>query len=118
MAARERRLALEAKHATNGAVPQLTQRALRTTVLSVLEALHLAPASHRHSTAYFDYVALEFACFVEDAAVRAVRRHFGELCERHGWEVCRINAHHGGNAIIVTLQKCDVLSTSDQRMPL
>jgi hypothetical protein len=116
MAARERTAQLAAR--ANGEKAPMTLGALRTTVSLLLGELELGAASHRRSSAYSDYVAMEIACFVDEAVVEKIQTYFQTLCERHGWEVCRITSHRNNNSVHITLQKSDVISTSDQRMAL
>jgi hypothetical protein len=98
--------------------PPMTQGAVMTTVRLVLSDLRLGLGSYRQSSAYHDYVAMEFACFPDKAVEETVASRFRTLCERHGWKVYRISRGRG-NCIFVTLQESEMISSDgNKRMPM
>jgi hypothetical protein len=97
--------------------PELTLGALTTTIGVVLRELQLGDGSVRRSSAYDDYVTVEFATFTSPAVEMVVKRHFETLCKRHGWDVCRVTLSRS-NSVAVTLQKNDVITTSNKRMAM
>jgi hypothetical protein len=93
----------------------MTLHDVNEAVDKLLIELGLGPNSWRHSSAYIDYVALEFACFATKATVARIARGMQALCQAHGWEVWRVTGVH--NSARVTLQKGNILTTGDARMP-
>lgn len=94
----------------------MTLKDLHKTTARVLHALALGNGSVRRSTAYHDYVAMEFACFADTNAVLTIRSAFELLCVEHAWEVCSVSAGRG-NSVCVTMHEHNLISTGERRMP-
>ncbi len=105
--------------------PVMTLRMLDDARDKVLRQLELGPKSYRRSSAYSDYVSLEYAVFTDMHAApgehpaKVIENVYRPLCERVGWNwsACRI-LQVRGNSVVVTLQRADVISSGDARMPV
>lgn len=93
----------------------MTLKDLKATVDRVLYELALGNGSVRRSSAYHDYVALEFACFPDTNVVLTIRSAFERLCVEHDWHVCSVSSR--GNSVCVTMHERELISTGERRMP-
>ncbi len=103
----------------------MTLRLLDEARDQILKALGLGPKSYRRSSAYVDYVSLEYAVFTDmhnapgEHPAKVIENVYRPLCEQVGWNwsACRI-LQVRGNSVTVTLQRADVISSGDARMPV
>ncbi len=101
----------------------MTIKELDAVTAKVLRDLGLpdSPRVRGRSSAYHDYVALEFVFIGEPRDVTLIAGAYEALCRKHGWKVCRVVAHpltgEHIRSVHVTLQADNVISTGDRRMP-
>lgn len=94
----------------------MTLNDLNSTIRTVLAALDLSGGSFRRGSAYHDYVAVEFATFATDEAMRVVASRFRQLCDSHRWACCDVTRRNDCS-IMVTMHQHEAISTESRPMP-
>lgn len=94
----------------------MTLHDLNATVGALITELRIGQGSVNRSTAYHDYVALEFAVFVQPNTAELIERRFRTLCAAHGWECLTVSTGRG-NAVFVTMHESNIISSVVKNMP-